>query len=200
MMMRRRLKPDARRLEILVAAEKLLKRHGTNVRVEDVVAEARAAKGTFYAYFATWDDLLEAIRARNVAELEAAAAPILAFGPATDWHRLLPALAVLLIDFIASSGGLHDALFHSAFARNRPEPPEKRLAARFAMILRVGIAAGAYAKLDTEPTGALISASIHETADQILAGADRKRALSALNHLLHCLVFTETRNDRRRSK
>lgn len=196
--MRRRLKPDARRLEILVAAEKLLKRHGTAVRVEDVVAEARAAKGTFYTYFATWDDLLEAIRARKIAELEAAAAPILAFGPATDWRKVLPALAVLLIDFITASGGLHEALFHSAFTRNRPEPPQKRLAARLAEIVKAGMAAGAYAKLDAEPTGVLISAVIHETADAILAGADRARSLAALDHLLHRLVFADSPTDQGR--
>lgn len=196
--MRRRLKPDARRLEILVAAEKLLKRHGTAVRVEDVVAEARAAKGTFYTYFATWDDLLEAIRARKIAELEAAAAPILAFGPATDWRKVLPALAVLLIDFITASGGLHEVLFHSAFTRNRPEPPHKRLAARLAQIVKAGMAAGAYAKLDPEPTGVLISAVIHETADAILACADRARALAALDHLLHRLVFADSPTDQGR--
>jgi hypothetical protein len=38
--------PALATLEILKAAEKLLKRHGTAVRVEDVVAKARAANGT----------------------------------------------------------------------------------------------------------------------------------------------------------
>ncbi len=189
--MRRRLQPDARRLEIIEAAEKLLKKHGTAVRVEDVVAEAKAAKGTFYAYFATWDDLLETIRSRKVAEVENAAAPILAFGPATDWPMVLPSLAVILIDFIVASEGLHEALFHSAFTRNRPEPPHKRLAARLAQLLKAGMAAGAYAKLDPEPTGALVSAVIHETADQILAGADRERARRALNHALHRITFSD---------
>jgi AcrR family transcriptional regulator len=187
--MRRRLKPNMRREEILAAAEKLLKRQGTAVRVEDVVAEAKAAKGTFYAYFATWDDLLVEIRKRKVAELEHVAAPLLAFGPATDWPKVLPALAAILIDFIVASGGLHDALFHSAFTRNRPEPAAARLAARFAAILNAGMEAGAYARLDPEPTGALISAIIHEAADQIIAGAERKRTLAALDEALHRLVF-----------
>lgn len=187
--MRRRLHPETRRQEILRAAEKLLKRHGTEVRVEDVVAEAKAAKGTFYAYFATWDDLLAEIRKLKVTELEGKAASILAFGPETDWRKVLPALATILIGFIVASGGLHEVLFHSAFTRNRPEPPEARLAARFASILKAGIAAGAYAKLDPEPMGALISAVIHEAADQIIAGADRKRTEAALADALHRLVF-----------
>jgi AcrR family transcriptional regulator len=191
--MRRRLKPDARRLEIIEAAEKLLKRHGTAVRVEDVVTEARAAKGTFYTYFATWDDLLDTIRSRKVAEVETAAAPILAFGPQTDWRMVLPSLAVILIDFIVASKGLHDALFHSAFTRNRPEPPHKRLAARLAQVLKAGMAAGAYSRLDAEPLGALVSAVIHETADQILAGADRERALATLDDALHRIAFSDQR-------
>jgi len=198
--MRRRLQPDARRLEIIEAAEKLLKRHGTAVRVEDVVTKAKAAKGTFYTYFATWDDLLDFIRERKIAEIEGAVAPILVFGPATDWHKVLPSLGVILIDFIVALGGLHDVLFHSAFTRNRPMPQHTRPAARLAAVLNAGMAAGAYAKLDPEPTGVLISALIHETADTIHAGADRERALSALNHMLHRLVFTESQNDRGRSK
>jgi AcrR family transcriptional regulator len=195
---RRRLKPDARRLEIIEAAEKLLKRHGAEVRVEDVVAQAKAAKGTFYAYFDSWDDLLDTIRQRTIAELEKAAKPIVASGPGTDWTRLLPALALLLIDFITASGGLHDALFHSDFTRKRPMAPETRLAARIADILRAGMAAGAYVKLDPEPTGQLVSAVIHETADQILAGADRARSVEALNRLLHRLVVVESRTDQGR--
>src|SRR5262245_38128723 len=110
--MRRRLQPDIRRLEIIEAAERLLKKHGTAVRVEDVVAEAKAAKGTFYAYFATWDDPLESIRSPKVAEIEKAAAPIIAFGPHTDWRMVLPSLTVILVDFIVASEGLHEALFH----------------------------------------------------------------------------------------
>jgi AcrR family transcriptional regulator len=195
---RRRLKPDDRRLEIIEAAEQLLKRRGADVRVEDVVAQAKAAKGTFYAYFESWDDLLETIRRRTIAELETAASPIITLGPGTDWTKILPALALLLIDFITASGGLHDALFHSDFTRKRPMPPETRLAARIASILKAGMAAGAYAKLDPETTGQLISAVIHETADQILAGADRMRSIEALNQLLHRLVFVESQADQGR--
>lgn len=187
--MRRRLKPDARRLEIIEAAEKLLKRHGTQVRVEDVVTEAKAAKGTFYTYFDTWDDLLDEIRKRKLAEIESATAPILAFGPQTDWPRVLPSLAAVAIDFIVASGGLHEALFHSDFTRNRPMPDHARPPALFAAVLAAGIKAGAYVKLDPGPTGALIFAIIHETADAIVAGAGRKRATAALEEALHRLVF-----------
>jgi AcrR family transcriptional regulator len=59
---RRRLEPEVRRQEVIEAAEKLLTVNG----VEDIVHEAGAAKGTFYLYFPTWDDLLEAIRGRLV--------------------------------------------------------------------------------------------------------------------------------------
>src|SRR5262249_33590112 len=122
--------------------------------------------------------------------LEKAAAPIVAFGPQTDWRMVLPSLALILIDFIIASVRLHEALFHSAFARNRPEPLHKRLAARLAKILVAGMAAGAYTKRDPESTGALVSAVIHETADQILAGADRGCALKALDHALHRITFS----------
>jgi AcrR family transcriptional regulator len=197
--MRRRLKPDARRLEIIQAAEKLLKRHGNAVRVEDVVAEARAAKGTFYTYFATWDDLLEEIRKRKLADIESAVAPIIALGLQGDWHKVLPSLAAIAIDFIVASGGLHEALFHSSFTRNRPLPDYERPPALFSAVLSAGMAAGAYAKLDPEPTGALVWAIIHETGDAIVAGADRKPAIAALEEALHRLVFASPSQHQGRS-
>ena len=48
---RRRVEPEVRRQEIIEAAEKLLTVNGPDVRVEDIVHEAGAAKGTFYLFF-----------------------------------------------------------------------------------------------------------------------------------------------------
>jgi AcrR family transcriptional regulator len=180
------LGPDKRRAELLDAAERLLQRDGLAVRVEDIVEEARAAKGTFYTCFATWDDMLDAVRARKIAELEQLLAPVLAAKPVRA--SLLADIAVISIDFIVALQGLHDVLFHSAFTQARPLPSNTRPPARIAAILRHGQQAGVFAPCDPEPMGALIFAMMHETADRIAAGADRKRSLATLEVALDRIV------------
>ena len=157
------------------------------------MAEAGSAKGTFFAYFPTFDDLLEALRAEQAAELEQAVSDALGSAAKPDWETALPRLAGAFVDSVIAMGGLHEVLFHSAFTQARPTPPERRPAARIAAILRAGLAAGAYADLDPDPTATLIFSAIHETADAIAAGADRDRSLAALDRLLRRAVFATDR-------
>src|SRR5215468_6049285 len=114
---RRRLDPEVRRQEIIEAAERLLRRDGPNVRVEDVVREAGAAKGTFYLYFPTWDDLLDAIRRRLVVAFDAVHPIQLDRDASVDWPKLLDRLAVAFVDAIIGMGGLHTVLWHTDFAQ-----------------------------------------------------------------------------------
>lgn len=186
-MVRRRLTPSQRREELLEAADRLLHARGAAVRVEDITTAAGAAKGTFYTCFETWDDLLVAVRERRLRAFEDRIAPVL---DAAALPLRLPQLAEALVAFILDLGKLHDVLFHSAFAVAHPLPPEARPAARFGALLRAGQAAGAYAALDPEPTGALIFAMTHETADGIAGGADADRAMRALTTALNRLVLT----------
>ena len=187
--MRRRLTPSQRRQELLEAADPLLQAHGAAVRVEDITAAAGAAKGTFYTCFETWDDLLVAVRERRVGTLLDDIAPLLDPARAHDWPTLMPRLAEALVGFILDLGKLHAVLFHSAFTITHPLPRADRPAAHIGALLRAGQAAGAYALLDPEPTGALIFAMIHETADGIVAGADRDRAMRTLTTALNRLVL-----------
>ena len=60
--------------------------------------------------------------------------------------------------------------------------------AQIAAILRRGQQAGVYAPCDPGPMGALIFAMMHETADRIAAGADRKRSLAAFKLALDRIV------------
>jgi AcrR family transcriptional regulator len=91
--LRRRLKPEARKLEIVEAAERLLQAGGARVRVEDVVREAGVAKGTFFLYFPSLDDLLETIRTRIVSEFDSLnPLPTEVEGP-VDWPALVESQA-----------------------------------------------------------------------------------------------------------
>lgn len=190
---RRRLEPEARRQEILEAAERLLRRNGPDVRVEDVVREARAAKGTFFVYFPTWDDLLEAIRGRIIKSFDDAhplrvdrVAPI-------RWPHVLDGLAVAFVDAIIAMGGLHTVLFHTDFARRRPISEADNPINRLTAVVRAGREAGAFADVDVRMTGRLLFAVIHETADALSGGEDRKRAFAAMRWVLRRALLPEGR-------
>ena len=179
---RRRLRPEARKLEIVEAAERLLQAHGGRVRVEDVVREAGVAKGTFFLYFPTWDDLLETVRERLVSAFDAAnPMPTEVDGP-IDWPELVEAQACAFIDFTLSRRGFGDAVFHSEFAERRPLADNGVM--RIAAVIRAGQEAEAFGPVDPDPTARLLFAAIHEAADAIAAGSDHDEVLAALKNLL----------------
>lgn len=189
---RRRLDPGARRLELIEAAERVLRRRGAvDTRVEDIVREAGAAKGTFYLYFQSWDDLLVAVRERIFAAFETGAAAASVPTSAAGWWVLTDAMAVGFVDFVLGLEGLHDAVFHGPFADRRPLAAEAGAEARIAAFIEAGTAAGVFRGLDPKPAARLLFALLHETADAIAEGEDRESALAMLMTLLHrCLGDT----------
>jgi AcrR family transcriptional regulator len=179
---RRRLQPEARKREIMEAAERLLQTHGARVRVEDVVREAGVAKGTFFLYFPTWDDLLETVRERLVAEFDTAhPLPTEVAGP-VDWPAVIDAQAGAYIDFASARQGVGEALFHSDFTDRRPLADNG--VARIAAVIRAGQEAGAFGPVDPDPTARLMFAAIDEAARAVAAGADRAAIVAALQSLL----------------
>ncbi|MFC3068574.1 TetR/AcrR family transcriptional regulator [Phenylobacterium soli] len=179
---RRRLQPEARRQEIVEAAERLLQRDGSRVRVEDVVREAGVAKGTFFLYFPSWDDLLETVRERLVAEFDRLYPLPTEVEAPVDWPAVMDAQAAAFIDFAAARQGIGQALFHSDFAERRPLALHAIV--RLAAVIRAGQEAGAFAPVEPEATARLIYAAIDEAPRAVAMGADRDATLGALQHLL----------------
>lgn len=188
---RRRLNPADRRRELLEAAERLLRRRADGVRVEDVVAEAGAAKGTFYLYFPTWDDLLEALRDELFDRFEALAPEPVERDAPVDWAATLQRMAAAFISFNLEMEGLHDVLFHSDFARNRPLPAHRGGPARLAAMIRAGQEAGAFAPVSANLTGRMLFAAMHDAADAVREGADRPAVTQALDALLRRALTPE---------
>jgi AcrR family transcriptional regulator len=180
---RRRLEPDERRQEILDAAERVLRRMGVRARVDDVVREARVAQGTFYVYFESWDELILALR-KGLFEEFAWQYPQVHGAPQNgDWLSLIEKLAEAIVEFTIELEGLHDAIFHTGISPPKGvEVPHAET--MLAEILRKGSDAKALSVADPEATGRLVFAVIHETADAILEGQSRKRAMAVLKDFL----------------
>ena len=144
--------------------------------------EAGAAKGTFYVYFATWDDLLEAIREQLFADFEQAHPTLPAAGG--DWLAHIEARALAFVDAIGEMGQVHETIFHSDFAARRPMSAEFHPHGRLAKVLRAGQKAGAFRDFDASATAQLLFAVIHETADAVVDGGNRERWVSVMRDVL----------------
>lgn len=178
---RRRLKPADRREELLQVGEQVVRRQGPAARIEDVVAAAQVARGTFYVYFPAWEDFLAALRDRALSELalrfEAALAAEL------DWTGLIGRLPSLVVELTADLEGLHPVAFHGPQVA-RPRETGFDLTLRLAELLAAGQARGALDTASPAATAPLIYALLRETADRVQAGAEPGAAVDACQHLL----------------
>ncbi|GAA2208357.1 TetR/AcrR family transcriptional regulator [Nonomuraea monospora] len=179
---RRRLSPEARRAELIDAAVRLL-RSGQEVTnwVQAVTAEADAAKGTFYVYFSSWEEMLVAVRDHvlrgyvdRFRRLAESTEPI-------DWWATLDAECAAAIEDISRPGGLHAAVFHST-SELTDEGPIDTIAA-IAEALRRGMDDGAFRQVDPHIAATILFTVVHGAADAIAAGERRERWLEAVRDL-----------------
>jgi len=181
---RRRLSPPVRRLELIEAALRVLRTRGPeDARVEDVTEAAGAAKGTFYLYFASWDDLLVAVRAYLLSTYVAEMRPRFAAAASSDWWTAFEYECLHFVDYVVGLGELHKAVFHGPIA-HRPLDPAISSDRLIAGMLRTGIESGACRSVETEAAARLVFSVLHTTADGIVQSAGRERYLNSMFDLL----------------
>jgi AcrR family transcriptional regulator len=182
---RRRLHPEARREELTDAAIGVLRKIGPeHCRVEDITDAAGTAKGNFYRYFASWEDLLLAVRDRILASYGDELARRYVHDP-TDWWAALDDEIERFVDFQLALGGLHQAIFHGPASVGREIRVGPSATSMVALFLVAGIDAGAFAPLDVEATAPLLFDVLHGAADSIAVGMDRERVLAAVRQIVH---------------
>ncbi|MEV1003124.1 TetR/AcrR family transcriptional regulator [Nonomuraea sp. NPDC050202] len=179
---RRRLSPEARRGELIDAAIRLL-RSGQEVTnwVQAVTAEADAAKGTFYVYFSSWEDMLAAVRDHVLRDYVTRFHRLAESTEPIDWWATLDTECAAAIEDISRPGGLHAAVFHSA--------PELTDGGRLDVVdaiaaaLRRGMADGAFRPVDPHIAATILFTVLHGAADAIAVGEERQSWLEAVRDL-----------------
>jgi AcrR family transcriptional regulator len=170
---RPRTKPqELRREEILASGERLILANGVAAAsIDDIAAGADVAKGTFYLYFASKEDLLAALRARFAERHRAAIAHALARETAGDWRARLDAFAASSIAYYLDHVPLHDALFHAPdfHPRRRAGKSDNRVVAALAELLAGGNGSGAWRVRDPAFTAVLLFNALHGAVDHALA-------------------------------
>jgi AcrR family transcriptional regulator len=182
---RRRLPREQRRRELLDAAVRVLRERGpTHCRVQDITSAAGTAKGNFYRYFPTWDDLLIAVRDHLRANYAVEVERRVTGRDAVDWWSALEQEANLFIDFQLGLGGLHDAVFHGPAGRARPIDDERSAATIIEAFVAAGIEHGAFSPVAVGPIAVLIFHVLHGAADEIAAGKDDAAIRAAALHII----------------
>lgn len=190
---RRRLSPEARRGELIDAAIRLLE-SGQEVTnwVQAVTAEAGSAKGTFYVYFSSWEEMLVAVRDRVLGnyvdrfrQLAESADPI-------DWWATVDAECDAAIDTIAQPGGLHHAIFHTA--AGAPIDDRLDIITAIARVLSRGMAEGVFRPVSPEIAATFLFAILHSAGDAIASGDQPQQWRQAIRDLTrHWLAPQPTR-------
>jgi AcrR family transcriptional regulator len=171
-----------RRVQIVEAASRIFARSGFHAAsVDDIVREARVARGTFYLYFPSKRELFAALIDQLVGDLErgirridlgpGAPAPIEQLERNVLWLLSLPQarpemLQVLLWEAVGLDEGLDRKLqsFH------------QRMFALMQGALELGIEMGLVRRCDTRVTARLLVGSIKELLLSLLVRADLQPA------------------------
>jgi AcrR family transcriptional regulator len=168
-----RTKPsEVRRRELLDAGEALVLRKGiAGTSIDDIVAAADVAKGTFYLYFAGKEALLEALRARFAERFGDRIATARAKRDPADWSEQLAAWLEGGVRGYLDQVELHDVLFHTPdfLPRQRRVDGHMEPVRGLVELLRDGAAAGTWAADDPEMTAVLLFYAFHGGVDHAIA-------------------------------
>ncbi|KYO49966.1 transcriptional regulator [Tistrella mobilis] len=167
---RPRTKPaEIRRDELMDAAEALFLRKGfATTSVGEIVVEAGVAKGTFYLYFKTKDDVLDALRTRFIEgfceklDMALAAAD-------RDWPDRIDIWVRTSVNAWLDSVARHDLVFHQHAPANREMKADNLVILRLASLLEQGAQAGAWTIDHPRLIAVMLFDALHGAVDDHLA-------------------------------
>jgi AcrR family transcriptional regulator len=158
--------PEERRDELMSAAQRLFLEQGVApTTIEEITSAADVAKGTFYLYFSSKEDVLAALGDRfaqqHLARIEAA----IAAKPADDWKSRLAAWAAAGVAFYLDSIRLHDVLFYGSRPPTREGLVDNIVIDHLAGLLQSGLDAGAWSIDDSRFAAVFIFSGLHGVVD-----------------------------------
>jgi AcrR family transcriptional regulator len=162
----------ARRETLLNAAFDLFREQGlARVTVDDIARSAGVAKGTFYLYFKSKEELVDALRVEFAHQLIGLVAGARPPREASPWPAFLSQLVDALLGELADQQGMHDVLMELAHAHRPGELSRavRELHEYFAALLRAGVETGALDLPDPDMTASLVLQLIFAAGDRASA-------------------------------
>lgn len=184
-----RTKPAEVRLdELMSAAETLFLAQGVEATTIDGIAElAQVAKGTFYVYFSSKNDLIEAMGRRYTEQfLRRLEEEVDTCAPG-DWlARLRTWIHTNVIAYVETYR-THDIVYTNHHHHNRSNQEKNAILEQLQRILQGGIEAGAWRFEQPRITALMIYAGVHGVTDDAIANEETDCAQFASDVTSVCL-------------
>jgi AcrR family transcriptional regulator len=166
--------PEERREELIKAAQRLFLEQGVGpTTIEQITLGADVAKGTFYLYFSSKDEVLAALRERFAQDLLARITTAIAEKSDEDWKGKLATWAAAGVSGYLESIRLHDILFYVSRPPTREGMVDNIVIDHLAVLLTAGVDAGAWSIDDARFTAVFMFSGLHGVVDHASAGEKR---------------------------
>jgi AcrR family transcriptional regulator len=185
-----RRRPDDRPDELLDAAERLLVERGVAATtVTDITGAAGVAKGSFYRYFSSKEQLLAALKARFLDRLHDEISGAIAAGDPEDWAGLADAVVARTIGFLLDASDLIDVWCREAHSRDSVDEFAtgiERLADLYEAGIAAGVEAGAFRCDHPRATALLLIHAVDGTVQHhvLYGGPGRDELIEAAQQLV----------------
>ncbi|HDS1125397.1 TPA: TetR/AcrR family transcriptional regulator [Stenotrophomonas maltophilia] len=168
---RPRTKPaETRQEELMDAAQALFLSQGVEATtVSDIVAAADVAKGTFYTYFASRSEILQALAQRYTRHFIEDVDQAVQQHPAADGVARLRAWIRANIEIYVRTHAVHDVVFAHHHHHQRGNAERNAIQQQLLSILETGMTAGLWQLPSPQVTASLIYAGVHGATDDLIA-------------------------------
>lgn len=148
------------------AAQRLFLERGVGpTTIEQITSGAEVAKGTFYLYFSSKEDVLAALGDRFADEHLAKIKATVAGKKKEDWKGKLATWAVACVTGYLDAIRLHDILFYGARPPTREGLVVNIVIDHLAELLQAGVDEGAWSVDDPRFTAVFIFSGLHGVVD-----------------------------------
>lgn len=176
--------PEDRRRDILEAGLRLLAEKGVAAtKVADIAAAAGVAKGTFYLYFDSKEQLVAALRERFIEESMAYASMMYARVGRDDWQALVDTVVEATVDFLLEHRHYIEIVGQEAMTPDVFDACERKLIHLLAAGIKAGSESGAFDVGDPLMTASMLHWALSGTVFQAVLyesdPPDRDRIVAA---------------------
>lgn len=190
---RPRTKPaETRREELMNAAQALfLSKTFDATSVDEIVKNADVAKGTFYLYFKTKDDVLLALQERFIRQFRERLESAVADHPGDDWTGKLNSWIEAAINIYLEQFALHDMVFHQFRPTHDHSRNRNPVTEHLASLIADGQTSSAWETRCPTLMATMLFGALHAAVDdEILAPTKMgsKRLVADLRALFHAAL------------
>jgi AcrR family transcriptional regulator len=158
--------PEERRDELMNAAQRLFLKQGVaSTTIEQITSAADVAKGTFYLYFSSKEDVLDALGERFGQNHLRGIKSAMAEKPQQDWKGKLATWATACVNGYLNSIQVHDILFYGSRPASRSGLVDNIVIDDLSELLQGGVDAHAWSIDDPRFTAVFLFTGLHSIVD-----------------------------------